>query len=197
MRASSSHHAVNSMHHLLTSITLTSARMTCANLNNPTEMGKEAGYLPPVQSIKAQVMNGTLLASSRFPPRLDWMGSLESGCPIALSDVVCLLDSSVWQTLLGAGNHQRPTTPIRTMRTKNFGVGLSDLAHYFGGGDGRRTQEQTRCVSINKAGQQGQTGGNWSSGRGRAEAPVEKFVSRGCVVHSQSSPSSALAGVLA
>jgi hypothetical protein len=29
-----------------------------------TEMGKEAGYLPPVQSIKAQVMNGTLLASN-------------------------------------------------------------------------------------------------------------------------------------
>ena len=26
-------------------------------------MGKEAGYLPPVQSVKQQVMNGTLLAS--------------------------------------------------------------------------------------------------------------------------------------
>jgi hypothetical protein len=28
-----------------------------------TAMGKEAGYLPPVQSVKQQVMNGTLLAS--------------------------------------------------------------------------------------------------------------------------------------
>jgi hypothetical protein len=31
-----------------------------------TAMGKEAGYLPPVQSIKAQVMNGTLLSSGTF-----------------------------------------------------------------------------------------------------------------------------------
>ena len=27
-------------------------------------MGKQAGYLPPVQSVKQQVMNGTLLAST-------------------------------------------------------------------------------------------------------------------------------------
>ena len=44
--------------------------ITHAHNNPPTQiqtaMGKEAGYLPPVQSIKAQVMNGTLLSSGAF-----------------------------------------------------------------------------------------------------------------------------------
>jgi hypothetical protein len=40
-------------------------------------MGKQAGYLPPVQSVKEQVMNGTLLASGESMRRIESMSSQE------------------------------------------------------------------------------------------------------------------------
>eukprot|EP00277_Geminigera_cryophila_P017664 CAMPEP_0179458378 /NCGR_PEP_ID=MMETSP0799-20121207/41940_1 /TAXON_ID=46947 /ORGANISM="Geminigera cryophila, Strain CCMP2564" /LENGTH=67 /DNA_ID=CAMNT_0021259593 /DNA_START=53 /DNA_END=256 /DNA_ORIENTATION=- len=39
------------------------AAMIEGDFKKNVAMGKEAGYLPPVQSIRAQVMNGTLLTS--------------------------------------------------------------------------------------------------------------------------------------